>query len=289
MKPSQIKTLAVCGSVVLGLTLFQNCGQVTFTPSSDPLAQSSSEADPNPANNPPQAPPPANVVCDPFNQSNIIDPKFGIEGKLYSAGARLPANMCDNTSLCTSRDYVKLGTKVDAVLFLSQVFVPTRNFSDGFSADGVNKLQDANNQDLVEWFALDLNSQLVLDTNDDEGDYQFAIISDDGHTLDIDNAEILKDEGEHSPRLKCSADKVNFKKTDKRKFRLTYFQGPRTQISLVWLWRKVDNNTNLQDCGSSDGYITNQNNLPQSLSQKGWKVLQPGNFLLAAGKNLCAP
>lgn len=238
---------------------------------------------------PPPPPPPTNVVCDPFNQANIIDPKLGIEGTLHSAGARLSTNMCENNSQCTSRDYVKLGTKIDAVLFLSQVYVPTRNFTVGFSPEGQPALQDANNQDLVEWFALDLKSQLVLDMGDDEGDYQFAIISDDGHTLDIDNAEVLKDEGEHSPRLACSSGSVNFKKTDKRPFRLTYFQGPRTQISLVWLWRKVDNTTDLSDCGSSDGYLVNQSNLPQSLSQRGWKVIQPGNFLLAAGKNLCAP
>lgn len=287
MKKSQIRILAVCGSVVLGLTLFQNCGQVNFAPTQDPLAQSSGDPDTVPVE-PPQ-PPPTNVVCDPFNQANIIDPKFGIEGKLHSAGSRLDTGLCDNPTQCTSRDYVKLGMKIDAVLFLSQIFVPTRNFSEGFSADGVNALQDANNQDLVEWFALDLMSQFVLDTNDDEGDYQFAIISDDGHTLDIENAEFLKDEGEHAPRLKCSATSVNFKKTDKRPFRLTYFQGPRTQISLVMLWRKVDSTTDLNDCGTSDGYLNDQNNLPQALSQKGWKVMKPGNFLLAAGKNLCAP
>jgi hypothetical protein len=55
------------------------------------------------------------------------------------------------------------------------------------------------------------------------------------------------------------------------------------------LWRKVDASTNLKDCGTSDGLIADQNNLPTALKSRGWKVLQPSHFQLAAGKNLCAP
>jgi hypothetical protein len=274
----------ICISLAVGFSIFQNCAQVvSFNDATGASKDSTQSVDD------PSQPPPATVVCDPFNQANIVDPKMGISGSLYSAGARLNSATCTNPSQCTSRDYVKQGMKVDAVLFLSQIFVPTRNFTAGFSADGQNALKDGNNQDLIEWFALDLRSQFVLDAADMEGDYQIAIVSDDGHTLDIQGTEFLKDEGEHAPQLKCSGSTIHLTHENAYPFRLTYFQGPRTQISLVMLWRKVDASTNLKDCGTSDGLIADQNNLPTALKSRGWKVLQPSHFQLAAGKNLCAP
>jgi hypothetical protein len=295
VKTSQIRTLIFCISIAVGLSVFQNCAQVvSFNDGTGgALSSSLSVDDPNQPTDPENPanpnPPPATVVCDPFNQANIVDPRMGIEGSLYSAGGRLSSSACANSSQCTSRDYIKKGTKADAVLFLSQIFVPTRDFTAGFSADGQNTLKDANNQDLVEWFALDLHSQLVLDAADMEGDYQIAVVSDDGHTMDIQGTEFLRDEGEHSPQLKCSSSTIHLTHENAYPFRLTYFQGPRTQISLVMMWRRVDATTNLADCGTSDGYIADQNKLPSSLRSRGWKIPQPSNFQLEAGKNLCSP
>jgi hypothetical protein len=291
VKTSQIRTLIICILIAGGFSAFQNCAQVvSFNDAGASKDSTQSVHDPNQPTDPSAPnPPPAAVVCDPFNQANIVDQKMGIEGSLYSAGARLSSAVCANSSQCTSRDYIKNGMKVDAVLFLSQIFVPTRSFTAGFSADGQNALKDGNNQDLVEWFALDLHSQFVLDAADMEGDYQIAIVSDDGHTLDIQGTEFLRDEGEHSPRLKCSSRVIHLTHANAYPFRLTYFQGPRTQISLVMMWRKVEASTNLNDCGTSDGVIADQNNLPADLKSRGWKVLQPSNFQLEAGKNLCAP
>jgi len=57
---------------------------------------------------------------------------------------------------------------------------------------------------------------------------------------------------------------VPFKKGDLIPFQLTYFQGPRTQISLTLMWRKIDGQS-LSDCGSSDGYFS-ASGLPASLA-----------------------
>lgn len=282
MKLSQYKTVAMIVGVTLALTAFQNCGEVEFA--QQPKEEAGSTLG-NPA--PPQQPPP-NVICDPFDRKNIVDPKAGIEGSLYYTPARLEGASCMTPNACTSRDYITQGTKVDAVLFLSQIFVATRNFTEGFEVQGQGRLQDANKNDLVEWFALDLRSQFVLDAADEAGDYQMAIISDDGHTLSVGGADIVKDEGEHAPRLACSAGTLSLNHASKIPFQLTYFQGPRTQISLVVMWRKVDSATNLQDCGSSDGYINDQNQLPHALASRGWKVLKSSNYLLNNGRNLCA-
>ncbi len=288
MRKSQIKTIAVAGSLALVLGAFQNCGAVRFQDAA--LNKSSAQGDPDPTANPnpppPLMPPPAQVICDPFNQSNIIDPKLGIEGTIHYSSARLPTSECADPARCTSRDYIAKGTKIDAALFMSQIYVPTRNFSDGFEVQGAGKLKDANNNDLVEWFALDLGSNITLGAADADGMYQFATVSDDGVTLTANGQDILVDEGEHSPRLRCSGEIVPLKKGDLLPFRLSYFQGPRTQISLTLLWRKIEAQ-DLADCGSSDGYFTGQDTLPQGLTDRGWKVLKPENFKLKAGSNLC--
>lgn len=282
MRNSQIKTVAVALALALVLGGFQNCGAVRFQDAG--LSKANSLDDPNPPQNPPAPPPP--VICDPFNPSNIIDPKAGVEGTIHYSQSRLNSAECADPARCTSRDYIAKGTKVDAALFMSQIYVPTRNFADGFDVQGAGKLKDASGADLVEWFALDLSSHITLGAADADGMYQFATVSDDGVTFTANGQDILVDEGEHSPRLKCSDQIVPLKKGDLLPFRLTYFQGPRTQISLTLLWRKIDAQ-NLADCGSSDGYFTGQDSLPQGLTDRGWKVLKPENFKLKNGSNLC--
>ncbi|MGE4130875.1 MAG: PA14 domain-containing protein [Bdellovibrionales bacterium] len=299
MERRRIKLLFFAVGITSVLLVFQNCGKVKFAnktgeaesnqmTSGDPVGvtQGASTAPNPPLVNPPMVTP-SNLICDPFESKNRVDPRSGVEGTLHYTQARLPEAECAGTP-CTSRDYIAKGKKVDATLFMSQIFVPTRNFSDGFSVEGQGKLKDENGQDLVEWFATDLKSNFVLRPEDADGDYQFAIISDDGITLTstMDGQDLLVDEGEHSPRLRCSPGVVHMNKSNKVPFRLTYFQGPRTQISLVVMWRKVETSTDLSDCGSSDGYLADQDQLPTTLTSRGWKVLKPGNYLLD-GYNLC--
>ncbi len=288
MSKSRIKIALIAGSLAMVLGAFQNCGQVKFEDTAREKTgvdgSASSVTDPN---SPPRLlAPPAQLICDPFAPGNTVDPQLGVEGTLHYSAARLPVSECADQAKCTSRDYIAKGTKVDAALFMSQIYVPTRNFAEGFEVQGAGKLQDQMGRDLVEWFALDLKSQISLSALDADGLYQFAAVSDDGVTLTINGQDVLIDEGEHSPRLKCSDQALPLKKGDLLPFRLTYFQGPRTQISLTLLWRRVEGQA-LNDCGSSDGYFTGQDSLPQALADRGWKVLKPANFKLKDGYNLC--
>lgn len=227
-----------------------------------------------------------NVVCDPFDKKNIIDPKMGVEGRIYSAGSRLNATGCAG-GVCTSHDYITMGQKTNAALFMSRIFVPTRDFTDGFGAED-KKVTDSNNNVLFEWFALDMVSNLILEDSEADGMYQYAIISDDGATLSVGGSDIIVHEGEHAPSLKCANQVTIHKKGEAVPFQLTYFQGPRTQISLVLLKRKVAAGQSLTNCGTSDGYIADADNLPATLKSKGWSVVKPGNFKLTNGSNLCA-
>lgn len=288
MKPHHLRMGLLLGFAAGMALLFQNCSNASF--SSAESAQTLSEsvdASGGPSIGAPSPTPNPNVICDPFDKKNIIDPKSGIEGGIYSTGMRLPAATCANGTQCSSRDYIAQGNKVNAALFMSRVYVPTRNFTEGFDANGTKKITDANNNTLFEWFALDLFSNFVLKDSDTAGMYQFAVISDDGATLSVAGQDILVSEGEHAPKLACASQITLLNKNEKLPFRLTYFQGPRTQISLVLMWRKVVPGQDLNDCGASDGYFTDPSQLPAELSAKGWSVLQPENFQLLAGTNLC--
>lgn len=282
MEERRFKRGLIILSLAVGLGAFQNCGEVRFANTDENFSVKSDTPD-DPVT--PPGPPPQ-IICDPFAAGNNIDPKYGIQAALHYTPARLASSDCANPSQCGSRDYIDKGTKYDAAVFMSQVYVPTRNFSDGFEVQGQGKLKDQYNNDLIEWFALDMKSQLTLSDDDAEGMYQFATVSDDGITLTVSGDDVLVDEGEHSPRLKCSSQVVPFKKGDLKPFRLTYFQGPRTQISLTLMWRKIDAQS-LADCGTSDGYF-GASGLPASLKDKGWKVLKPQNFKLKDGYNLCS-
>ncbi len=295
MKPHYLKVFALA-FVALGMgSLFQNCSNARFEPdtaynldtnnsNSNSISSTGNPVSPGNPGNPVNSS--VSVICDPFDKKNIVDPKMGVEGRIYSAGNRLNSAGCAG-GVCTSRDYIAMGSKINAALFMNRIFVPTRVFTEGFG-DG-DKVTDANNNVLFEWFALDLVSKFVLEASDDEGMYQFAVISDDGATLSMNGQDSIVSEGEHPPALACASQVTVMKKTDEVPFRLTYFQGPRQQISLVLLMRKVSAGQSLTDCGTSDGKFADATRLPAPLAAKGWKVVKPGNLKLSSGKNLCAP
>ena len=293
MKPQFLRAGALLAGVVgIGL-LFQNCSNARFDNGSqayDLDGQNSINGAGGPGDNGGggggNGGGTVNVICDPFDKKNIIDPKMGVEGRIYSAGNRLNSAGCAG-GVCTSRDYIAMGQKTNAALFMSRIFVPTRDFTEGFGAEG-KKVVDSNNNVLSEWFALDLVSNLVLEDSEADGMYQYAVISDDGATLSAGGTDIIVHEGEHSPSLKCANQVTVHKKGESVPFQLTYFQGPRTQISLVLLKRKIVAGQSLTNCGTSDGYIADSEVLPAALKNKGWSVVKPGNLKLANGSNLCA-
>lgn len=284
MKPHYLRLIVLTIAVIGVGSLFQNCSNANFSPEEASLDNPNNSITGNGGGGGGGSIP---VVCDPFDKKNIVDAQSGIEGRIYSAASRLDRSSCAG-SQCSSRDYIAQGEKINAALFMNRIFVPTRDFTQGFDVNGSNPLTDANNNTLIEWFALDLQSNFILKDSDSEGLYQFAVISDDGATLSVAGQDILVSEGEHAPELACASQVTAIKKGDMIPFRLTYFQGPRTQISLILLWRKISAGQSLGGCGTSDGYISSADSLPSSLANKGWKVLQPGNFRLSTGKNLCA-
>ncbi len=245
---------------------------------------------------------PPSTVCDPFDNSNIISATSGLQGTIHYLEST-------ETTYTSSTDMIRNGRKVNADLFLNRLLVPTRVFETGFANNEGVGLKTADGTLLIEWFALNLNSKLKLGPNDEEGDYQLAIISDDGSTLNVQNSTgvfeaLVDNEGKHPTRMGCASKVVNMTNTTKLPMNLTYFQGPRFHIALNLMWRKINrapgggNELAEEQCGKEgNDYFFNVGTATSPATPKtpytnlldvGWKPLTAENFELQSGSNRCA-
>jgi outer membrane protein OmpA-like peptidoglycan-associated protein len=98
--------------------------------------------------------------------------------------------------------------------------VPARNFTEGFP--GVTNR--------FEWFALDYQGSIYVPKT---GTYAFRLGSDDGAILYLDGKKVIDNDGVHGWSV-SDTDKVDLSQGEHR-FRLSYFQGPATELGLQ-LW-----------------------------------------------------
>ncbi|MBS1984453.1 MAG: hypothetical protein JST16_09790 [Bdellovibrionales bacterium] len=133
-------------------------------------------------------------------------------------------------------------TTLDSKIYLSQVNVPTRAFTAGFpkfdgtlikGADGVTSL--------VEWFRIDLDGFVELPAGKPEGDYEFAMLADDGARLNLgyNHTEYAASIGQQETKMICGTQTVHMRPGETLPINLSYFQGPRYHIALVLLWRQA--------------------------------------------------
>ncbi|NJM09650.1 MAG: hypothetical protein HC883_01740 [Bdellovibrionaceae bacterium] len=85
-----------------------------------------------------------------------------------------------------------------------------------------------------------------------EGEYQFAINSDDGAILSFNDKEVVNNDGTHPMRWKCAPAKFILKHDEKHKMRLKYYQGPRVEIGLQVYLRPWSNRN--KSCDGSGGF-----------------------------------
>lgn len=213
-----LKTTVFAATIGLILTLgFQNCGRAKFRTVQDLTASSLGLPGGTP------------IICDPFSTPGgcgSTPPATGLLGNVY---------YYPNGQFVD--DYINLGVRLGVRIQLSEVDVPTRSWTAGFSLPTGAQLVDDNNQPLIEWFAMDLKGFIELPGTIPAGDYQFALQADDGAILDIDGVTVLSHDGLHATSWKCSPNKVTIAATTKLPVRLRYFQGPRVEIALRLLWR----------------------------------------------------
>lgn len=81
--------------------------------------------------------------------------------------------------------------------------------------------------DRFEWFAIDYEGRFWIE---EPGRYTFALISDDGSRLYLDDTPVIDNDCQHPPDLRVSAVQLE---GGGHRIRVSYFQGPRDCLALV--------------------------------------------------------
>lgn len=243
---------------------------------------------------------PERTVCDPFD-SGVSAQDRGLVGNLLYLTDDQPRY--DNVE-----DYMTHGTPIPSTLYFDRLYVPTRAFDLGFYTQAGQIVLNQNDEAIYEYFALRLESQLMLAANESPGWYQLAVLADDGAILEEklqDNStKLLIDSDGNSPtRMGCSVKSIYMDGNTKRHIILKYFQGPRYHIALTMLWRPLpsgeDPDAPVDDieCGrfGNSRYFdsTQTPSQPQikfyELLERGWKPLTNENYFFPAqATNPCA-
>lgn len=230
------------------------------------------------------------LVCNPLGGGKPNSPQSGIKATLYYLGANSPKY---NKVL----DYIKYGIKSDQTLFFNNVDVPTRMFSAGFPLQTGGLVKDDTGKDLIEYFALKFETIFKLDSAEEEGLYEFALLSDDGTILNIkdakDNQEnvdgkwetLVSNDMTTPTRMACATKVLDLKHNKKIPLELYYFQGPRYHIANMLIWRKATKAGLDPLCGSSGNTfffdpVTGTPKKWNDLVSRGWKVVGAKNFQL---------
>lgn len=129
----------------------------------------------------------------------------GLEGRIYL----IPK---DTERLPSFRKMKPVGT-----IYTTSLNIPKQDFRQGFP--GVTKR--------YEWFAIDYTGRFWAEK---PGYYDFALTADDGANLYIDGELVVDNDGIHSAQEHTGS--IQLKK-GVHDVRVSYFQGPGTQIALV--------------------------------------------------------
>jgi hypothetical protein len=107
--------------------------------------------------------------------------------------------------------------KAKGTIYTSSLNVPPQDFRQGFP--GVTKR--------LEWFAIDYMGRFWIEK---PGVYRFALTSDDGAQLYIDDQLVVDNDGVHPPRTQEGEVELS---GGVHRLRVPYFQGPRSAVALV--------------------------------------------------------
>ncbi|HEX4922657.1 MAG TPA: hypothetical protein VFV50_01175 [Bdellovibrionales bacterium] len=277
-----LKSLNAIGlSLIVAAGAITACSQAEFTKSPDPVGGSGMT---------PPTPPPGGGgpgICIPGGGGT---PRNGLVGRLYYLNDNQPRYQ-------QAMQYIQHGQLVPNPLFLNHLNVPTVRFERGFVYDGGQALNRQDGQRLTSFFGMQLWSAIQLNGTNPTGNYQLAVISDDGAVFTIregsTDSVILNNDGYNSSRLRCATRPVAFDAATKLPMRLEYFQGPPTHISLVFMWRPWPADGNWRDplCGmQGDEFFFDYTQTPSQptvnyndLLSRGWRPLDPSNFVLPDG------
>lgn len=240
------------------------------------------------------------VICDPLEGGGVPTPpppQNGIAAELaYLPPATSPFE--------NSGDYFIRGMRSTQQLFFQDLFVPTRLFQEGFSTQTSDVIRNDMGEKLIENFGLRFKTTLKLVGEQTDGNYEFAVLSDDGVTVKAVSGEqkqtLIDNDGVHPTRMGCASTTLSLSKTAGQDFEITYHQGPRYHISLVMLWRKATSTKTKADVncgvtGNNTWFDPDHGSTPQKaykdLLARGWAPIPKANYFLPAVEDInpCTP
>ncbi len=239
---------------------------------------------------------PHNAICTPWPKDGEGDWQNGLKGSVFYRAQ-------GQDRWYNSLDYINKGTPKSGTILVSSLNVPTRMFTEGFETAAGESIKNEMGEKLIEYFGLSFESDLVLTENDEEGEYEFSSLTDDGFRLSIQDGngvwqDVITTEGDHPTKMGCSSKRILLEKNKLYPMRVTYYQGPRYHISLVAMWRKapvgplaLDPSCNKQ--GNELYFDPNKDSVPKAayndLLSRGWSPIASQNFVLGAYKaiNIC--
>ena len=154
-------------------------------------------------------------ITNVFGQSElaankITKPKL-IRGEVF---------IIEKTTTFIPKDFTKL-TPITTI-FVSEINVPSRAWNNGFP----------DLPEIYEWFAIEYRATIRINQ---DGNYKFRLLSDDGAMLFIDDKKVVDNDGVHqflpvSGGIKLAKGEHNFK--------LQFFQGPRYEAGIQLFVKK---------------------------------------------------
>ncbi len=234
------------------------------------------------------------LVCDPFETPQTTTTTT------YEQGIMASLHYLDNgmPRMYKAGDYIQFGRKSDKSIFLADMNVRTRMFTEGFSTPSGEVLKKDSGEKLIEFFGLKMTTNIVLAADDEPGLYELAFLADDGSKLilksgDGDGADevLIDNDGDHPTRMGCANRVIRMDRHAMQAVEVQYYQGPRYHIANVLMWRKATTAGEDPSCGKLGNHMyfnPDQNSAPQQafidLQARGWKVLKPENYMISKTK-----
>lgn len=264
MRTSKLLTLLVC------TLLLNGCGKAAYNFTSS--AQEATSGD--------------NFVCDP-NEA----PPSAEHGVIGSLNYLTPAQV--QTGLGAKlADYFDHGIHIASPIYMSKLDIPTQVFTRGFITITGEPLKTIDGDILTEWFALKYKMQIKLTDSEATGRYQFALLADDGVTLTTPSRTLISNDTITATSFNYAQTFVTMNRQTKLPIEIQYFQGPRMHISLILMWRPWTGDPSDPAGGVAGNELYfDSTTIPSTPKQayldllaRGWKPLNPENFLLPEGQ-----
>lgn len=223
------------------------------------------------------------VVCDPMGGPIGTNLKNGIEAQLSFRGATQPR-------WYSAGEYITKGIRSDKRLYFSDLFVPTRMFSDGFATQTSSVVTDDSGSKLIEYFGLRFKTELRLTAKQAAGAYDIAVLADDGVTVSVLGANgsntIVNGDGDHMTKMSCGSKPLDMTHGSGKTLDIKYYQGPRYHIALVMMWRPAQSGKDsLCNQEGNDLFFNPENGSKptqkyKDLLARGWRPIPAENFFL---------